>query len=114
MIDKKTFQDAISALKNYSKKEAALYNMGIDVSELVDELIDSYFQLLKYSTNDETELITYFCYDLDFGENYTPGCITDANDKEVRVQDSEDLYNVLFLDEAARQQRDKESNIYIQ
>ena len=107
MIDKEIFTKVINKLKQYQDRETSIYRAGVDLSEVNEPLIESIFDLLEYSTNDETELISYFCYELNFGEDWYEGCVTDEDGNDIRFQDIDDLYNVLISDE---ERRNKDSN----
>lgn len=107
MIDKKTFTKVINKLKLYQENETAIYKAGVDLTEFSEPLIDTIFELLKYSTNDETELISYFCYELNFGKDWYEGCVCDEDNTDIRLQDIEDLYNVLVTDEERRANKSK-------
>ncbi len=102
MIDKEVFKKVINKLKQYQDRETSIYRAGIDLSEVNESLIESIFDLLEYSTNDETELISYFCYEINFGEDWYEGCVVDEDGNDIRLQDIDDLYNVLVSDEERR------------
>lgn len=109
MLSEKTFKEVISNLKEYQEKENALYDNDLDISVVTESLIRSIFSLLKETTGDESELISYFCYDLDFGKDWYVGCCTDdETDADIKLETVQDLYNVLLNDEARRNMRDKE------
>ena len=109
MISKEKFIKVISQLKEYQERETAIYRAGIDLMEVNEPLIEAIFTLLKNSTNDETELISYFCYDLNFGEDWYEGCVTDEDGTDIQLQDIEDLYNVLVADEERRNKSQESS-----
>ena len=43
----------------------------------------------------ETDLISWWIYELNYGKEYKPGCLTEKN-KEIDVSTSEKLYDVLI------------------
>ena len=102
MINRETFKKVINALQEYQQKELVLYRQGLDLGEFNDCLIGAIFNLLKEATNDETELISYFCYEINFGKDWCEGCVTDEDGNDIRLQDIDDLYNILLNDEAKR------------
>lgn len=65
-----------------------IYNKPIQI------LID----LLKILIDDKYDNINYYMWELNFGKDYTDGCITDANDNIIKLQTPEDLYNLIMSD----------------
>lgn len=102
MITKENFVKVINQLQEYQEKETSIYRAGLDLTEVNEPLIEAIFALLKYSTNDETELISYFCYDLNFGKDWYEGCVTDEDGTDIRLQTIDELYDVLVSDEERR------------
>lgn len=51
---------------------------------------------LMFGAADEDEWISYFCFELDFGREWVPGMIKDAQNKEIKLQTAEDLYDFLI------------------
>ena len=109
MVNKERFRKVISKLKEYQDSENSIYRAGVDLSGVNEPLIEAIFDLLKYSTNDETDLISYFCYELNFGEDWYEGCVTDEDGTDIRLQDIDDLYNVLVSDEERRNKSQESS-----
>ena len=100
MLTETKFHDFMSALQNQLTYLNQLtkcfqeilpndYVSGIDI-----RLIDYYIKLLAVVMNDETELIYYFVWELDFGAKWKPGCITD-NGKDIKLQTIQDLWIAL-------------------
>ena len=56
---------------------------------------DAFIDLLEYAFGDDTQLISYWIYDLDFGKHYEDGCITGKDGRIIRLKTVEDLYNEL-------------------
>ena len=46
--------------------------------------------------NDKSEIIDYWVYDLDYGKKYKDGCITEADNTNIILKTSEDLYDYLI------------------
>lgn len=55
---------------------------------------DEIIELLGIIMKDEGDNIGYFCWELNFGKDYEPGCIT-HNDKEIDISTAEKLYDYL-------------------
>lgn len=52
-------------------------------------------ELLQMLTHDKAEDISYFIYELDYGREYRPGCITDENGRDIDFSTPEKLYDYL-------------------
>ncbi len=107
-MDKKKFCQILKKLENARRFEEAIWGlcnnyshdnhtdisvfglgMGLDV-DVVD--------LLQEIMQDKAEDIGYFCYELDFGKEYKPGCITEDGN-EIDFSTAEKLYDYLTRDD---------------
>lgn len=61
-------------------------SLSISHEEIVVELLDNMF---------DTDMISYWIYELDYGKKYRKGCIQDSNGKEINVKTAEKLYDYL-------------------
>lgn len=53
------------------------------------------YKILSYFYDDIVmDSISYFIYELDFGRNYTPGCITELDGTEIEVRTIDQLYDL--------------------
>lgn len=52
-------------------------------------------ELLSKIMHNKYETIDYFVYDLNFGEDWKPGCI-ENNGKDIKLKTIKDLYNCLI------------------
>lgn len=104
LINKNEFIKIINRLKDYSKlkdkinnlfkdlidnKEQDFYNAGsicIGHESVVVKLLEDMF---------ETDLISWWIYELDYGKEYKPGCLTE-DDIEIDVSTADKLYDVLM------------------
>ena len=64
-----------------------------------DEIVDSLIDMLEDYFDDDSEWITYWMFELDFGSKWKEGYI-ELDGKEVKLQTIEDLYNILVNDDA--------------
>lgn len=105
MISKKEFVEIIERLKNYNdlqdkiddlfksnidNKEMDFMNAGsicIGHESVVVELLENMF---------DTDMISYWIYELDYGEKYTEGCVLDENMNNIDLSTSEKLYDYLI------------------
>lgn len=50
---------------------------------------------LIFNEEDKEEWISYFCFDLDFGKKWKSGTITAKDGTDIKLENIEDLYNLL-------------------
>ena len=104
LVNKNDLIEIINRLQNYTKlqdkiddlfeglldnKEQDFCNAGsicIGHESVVIKLLEDMF---------ETDLISWWIYELDYGKEYKPGCLTE-DDKEIDVSTSDKLYEVLI------------------
>ena len=105
MISKKEFVEIIERLKNYNdlqdkiddlfksnidNKEMDFMNAGsicIGHESVVVELLENMF---------DTDMISYWIYELDYGKKYKAGCVLDENMNEIDLSTAEKLYDYLI------------------
>ena len=104
LVNKNEFIKIINRLKDYTKlqdkindlfrdlldnKEQDFCNAGsicIGHESVVVKLLEDMF---------ETDLISWWIYELDYGKEYKPGCLTE-DDMEIDVSTADKLYDVLM------------------
>ena len=105
MISKEKFVEIINRLKKYDE----LQN---DINELFCESIDNkekdfinagsicigHESVVVYLLENmfDTDMISYWIYELDYGEKYTEGCVLDENMNNIDLSTSEKLYDYLI------------------
>ena len=105
MITKERFIQIIKRLENYNKLQE-------QINSLFDECIDNkendfcnagsicighesvVVELLENMFN--TDMISYFIYELDYGKKYKAGCVLDENMNEIDLSTAEKLYDYLI------------------
>jgi len=98
-ISKEDFCKAINRLKEsqdqlieIDRVLGAVCNLG-DLSDTVIKLLE---KLTDAYINDQFGSdISYFCWELDFGRNWTPDSITDMDDNPIDISTPEKLYDYL-------------------
>lgn len=97
-MTKERFVESINAIKEYHKK---INNIQTVLEENCEDSIfwppsleDALVKVLEDSFNDETDIIEYFIYELEFGDKWEPGYIED-NGKDIKMQTPEELYDYL-------------------
>ena len=55
-------------------------------------------ELLEKIMDDTSEMISYFVWELDFGDKYTPNCVLDNNNNAIDISTIEKLYDYLISD----------------
>ena len=107
MISKEKFVEIINRLKNYNElqdkidelfkdnienRERDFINAGsicIGHESVVVYLLERIF---------DTDMISYFIYELDYGKKYKAGCVLDENMNEIDLSTPEKLYDYLVQD----------------
>ena len=107
MITKERFIQIINRLENYNKlqeKINSLFDECIDNKEndfcnagsicighesVVVELLENMFN---------SDMISYWIYELDYGKKYKAGCVLDENMNEIDLSTPEKLYDYLVQD----------------
>lgn len=102
MLDFKTFAKYIEKLKLNNDFDtdisnvAAKYNLywlGIDKPDCSQELLELLRMIME---DEEDDWIGSFCYELDFGREYSDGCVISGTGKNIPLGTVEDLYNLLL------------------
>ena len=104
MISKEKFVEIINRLKNYNElqdkidelfkdnienREKDFINAGsicIGHESVVVKLLEKMF---------DTDIISYWIYELNYGKEYTDGCVLDENMNEIDLSTAEKLYDYL-------------------
>lgn len=99
-LTKIQFVKAINDIKEFEEKidkiNAVLEENCEDSIYCPPSVLHTLFDLLQEMFDDkETDWIGYFIYELNFGQKWEPGMITD-NGKDIRLQTPEDLYMLLI------------------
>lgn len=107
--DYNDLQDKIQDLfkDNIDNQEMDFMNAGsicIGHETIVVELLENIFN--------DTDTISYWLYELDYGRKYKKGCFTDENGKEIDISTASYLYNYLFTQnlEKERENIDEKKN----
>lgn len=95
-MTKENFSELINAVKNHSEYIWNLYkDYGIDfVNSPVMEIEDEITKYLKAQFDDKCDWISYWMWELNFGENWKPGTITE-NGNDIPLKTIDDLWNLL-------------------
>ena len=107
MISKKEFVEIIERLKNYNDlqdKIDDLFKNNIDNKEMdfinAGSICIGHESVVVYLLERmfDTDMISYFIYELDYGEEYEEGCVLDENMQVVDLSTPEKLYDYLVQD----------------
>mgnify|MGYP001031021408 CR=1 FL=1 len=104
-MTKDLFISSVTALKTQFEKDEKCVE-AFDVILPYDNisgydnsvLIDAFINLLKECVNDTNDWIDYFVWELDFGRDYTDGCVR-INGKDVPLRTAEDLWNIINVNQ---------------
>ena len=104
MISKKEFVEIIERLKNYNDlqdKIDDLFKSNIDNKEMdfvnAGSICVGHESVVIYLLENmfDTDMISYWIYELDYGEKYTEGCVLDENMNNIDLSTAEKLYDYL-------------------
>lgn len=102
MISKELFVEIIDDLnraENYQKDLNSFFkahdtdgyifqpDCSVSVLKLLHEM---------FGKADEADWIEYYCFELDYGKKYKPGCVVDEHNKEIDMSSAENLYDFLI------------------
>lgn len=101
MISKELFVEVINDMERAERYQSDLndffrshdtdgYIFQPDCSVSVLRLLHNFF-----GKADENDWISYFCFELNFGKAYKPGCVTDKNNNNIDLSNAESLYDFL-------------------
>lgn len=95
-MTKENFSELINAVKNHSEYIWNLYkDYGIDfVNSPVMEIENEITKYLKVQFDDKCDWISYWMWELNFGENWKPGTVTE-NGNDIPLKTIDDLWNLL-------------------
>jgi len=101
MLTFEQFLDCIETIQDQMDDDAALNDLlsdkfALESTMLCNPLTTKYIELLRNIFNDESDWISYYIYDLDFGKEYREGVVQDENGQNVPLLTVEDLYNLLI------------------
>lgn len=95
-MTKENFSELINAVKNHSEYIWNLYkDYGIDFENTpVMEIENEITKYLKAQFDDKYDWISYWMWELNFGENWKPGTVTE-NGNDIPLKTIDDLWNLL-------------------
>ena len=101
MITKEDFiayMDAIKKVVDFSDKYNDIIHEYADGYVFMPDCTVELIEVLEKIFNDEDENISYFVWELEFGERWHPGMITiteNGTKRDIKMQTVEDLWEVL-------------------
>ena len=107
MISKEKFVEIINRLKNYNELQDKIDNLFKDnIENRERDFINAgsicigHESVVVYLLEKifDTDMISYFIYELDYGEKYKAGCVLDENMNEIDLSTAEKMYDYLVQD----------------
>ena len=101
MISKELFVEVIEDARKTDDYQNCLNNQlrenGVEGFIFQPTCVDSVIKLLHFSflDSDSSEMISYFCFDLDYGRKWKPGMIKAKDDTDINLSTPEHLYDYL-------------------
>ena len=100
MMTKEIFIDTIQFMKTRSEQMTKLSKVFNE--EFEDSCFYPYFKweaqmckVLKDVMQDSADWIDYYCWELDFGEKWEHGTVTEKDGTDIPLKTPEDLWNLL-------------------
>lgn len=97
-MNKELFEKYMNSLIEFDDFIHDLYDMDINIVEcdVIMNFMTNYINILEDACGDSTtNWISYWLYELDRGANWEPGCVTDDNGNEIKLETLDDLYELL-------------------
>lgn len=86
------FKKIIEGMKERDAWENKAYDLGIDLIGIPNDpdswVIELFDEVYPHSKGD----VEYFCWELNFGEYFTPGCVVDEDGRECDFSSIEALW----------------------
>ena len=86
------FKKIIEGMKERAAWENKAYDLGIDLIGIPNDpcswVIELFDEVYPHSKGD----VEYFCWELNFGEYFTPGCVADEDGRECDFSSIEALW----------------------
>lgn len=104
MISKEKFVEIINRLKGYTElqnKINDLFRDNIDNKEMdfvnAGSICIGHESVVVYLLENmfDTDMISYWIYELEYGEKYKEGCVLDENMNEIDLSTAEKMYDYL-------------------
>jgi hypothetical protein len=90
------FRNILKSMKAREEWKSQVYELGIDLFNVPNDpyewVIELFNEIYPHSVGD----IEYFCWELNFGERFTPGCVIDEEGRECNFSSIETLW--LYLE----------------
>lgn len=104
MLSIEEFDQIICSIKEKDLELGKICNALGDCDKLYQiSLLDETIRLLGHIFNDDGEWISYWMWELNYGEKWYKGCVTEADGTDVKLQTSADLYRLLIDNIAQRE-----------
>ena len=107
MISKEKFVEIINRLKNYNELQDKIDNLFKDnIENRERDFINAgsicigHESVVVYLLEKifDTDMISYFIYELNYGKKYKAGCVLDENMNEIDLSTAEKMYDYLVQD----------------
>ena len=89
------FKNILEGMKARVAWEEEAYKLGIDLFNVSNDPYGWAMQLFDEVYPHSAGDVEYFCWELNFGEHYTPGCAIDENGRECDLSSIEALWAYL-------------------
>ena len=107
MISKENFIGVVDSIEKFVTEEDRLYQdtgrmLCLYENDALNDMVSSFICFLNSLFDDENDWIEYYMYELDFGKDWTEGCITEKDGEVVYLRDAGELYDFLLKNQESR------------
>ena len=101
IMSKDLFIESINYVKDLMKEQERFNDLLHEIDGefgggyIHSKSIDFILHLVKELSNDKYDNISYYCWELDFGDKYEEGCITEEDGTPIPLSTPEDLWNLI-------------------
>lgn len=103
-IDRNTFLSYIKRLQDYEKREKALSKAMAEYCEDLwffspKDIVTLIIDMLVEMTGDDKKdpIIDYWIYELEYGDKWVEGSVTDKDGVDIKLKTASDLYKYLVI-----------------
>lgn len=104
-MEKELFVDTMNKIKSLAQEQEAFNDMLRRIDDnfgggyIHHKSISILEELLSKLMNDQWDNISYWMWELDFGDKYVDGCVTEADGTIIKLQTPEELYDFIMSEQ---------------
>lgn len=99
MISYETFRSLIEKIEAKDRKLSEISELLRSDVLFETSCLDEAVQMLEMLCGDDDEMISYWMWELNYGQGWQPGCVTQADGTDLKLATVKDLYECLADDQ---------------